>query len=222
MKFCKYCKGTFPIELFSKNKKMKDGYLNKCKKCACLNALDYYHKNTDACLEKNKRWMEKNKDKRTAYQKEYRVTNAHVIVSWYKANPNYNRAYYLANHAAIRKQSKEYRDSNREQIREAQRYSYARNPEPYRINARVQQSKRRVAGPGYKREDVEYLIKIQKRQCAVCRCKVGEKFHVDHIMPIKLDGNNQRSNLQILCPQCNLKKNAKHPIDFMQSQGFLL
>jgi hypothetical protein len=29
-------------------------------------------------------------------------------------------------------------------------------------------------------------------------------------------------NVQLLCATCNLNKNAKDPIDFMQSRGFLL
>lgn len=222
MKPCKSCGLKLALDLFPKNAKMKDGRLNQCNKCNAARSRDYYEKNKEACLARNREWMAANKDRRLEYDKEYRVKQAHVIAAWYRANPNYNRSYYLANHAAIRQQSKEYRDANREQIRESQRYYYARNPEPYRINARAQQSKRRAAGPGYKREDVERLLTLQKRKCAICRCKLGKLFHVDHMMPIKLGGTNARTNLQILCAPCNLKKNAKHPIDFMQSQGFLL
>lgn len=40
--------------------------------------------------------------------------------------------------------------------------------------------------------------------------------------PLARGGTNQRTNLQLLCPPCNLSKSAKDPIDFMQSRGFLL
>lgn len=36
------------------------------------------------------------------------------------------------------------------------------------------------------------------------------------------DGSNTDDNIQLLCKTCNLSKGAKHPIDFMQSKGFLL
>ena len=40
--------------------------------------------------------------------------------------------------------------------------------------------------------------------------------------PLALGGSNDKANLQLLCPTCNAKKSAKHPIDFMQSRGLLL
>ena len=41
-------------------------------------------------------------------------------------------------------------------------------------------------------------------------------------MPLARGGKHEASNLQLLCPPCNMSKNAKHPIDFMQQRGFLL
>lgn len=40
-------------------------------------------------------------------------------------------------------------------------------------------------------------------------------------MPIARGGSNTDDNVQLLCPACNLKKSAKHPVDFMQERGFL-
>ena len=41
-------------------------------------------------------------------------------------------------------------------------------------------------------------------------------------MPIALGGKNVDDNVQLLCAACNLSKQAKHPVDFMQQRGFLL
>jgi 5-methylcytosine-specific restriction endonuclease McrA len=66
------------------------------------------------------------------------------------------------------------------------------------------------------------LFKLQKGRCACCRELLGLDYHLDHKMPLALDGKNIDDNIQLLCPFCNLSKGSKHPIDFMQSKGFLL
>ena len=65
------------------------------------------------------------------------------------------------------------------------------------------------------------LFASQQGKCAVCRLKV-EKMHLDHIFPLAGGGSNDDSNIQLLCPACNQSKSAKHPVEFMQSRGFLL
>ena len=62
----------------------------------------------------------------------------------------------------------------------------------------------------------------QKWRCAVCRCSIKFKYHVDHITPIAKGGEHAPLNIQLLCPTCNMRKSAKDPIAFMQSKGFLL
>ena len=41
-------------------------------------------------------------------------------------------------------------------------------------------------------------------------------------MVAELGGKNIDSNVQLLRSECNYKKAAKHPIDYMQSKGMLL
>jgi len=76
----------------------------------------------------------------------------------------------------------------------------------------------------HKPEDITEILKRQKFKCAECGVSVKDKKnrHVDHIMPLALGGSNWPTNLQILCPPCNLSKSAKHPIDFAQRKGRLL
>ena len=69
---------------------------------------------------------------------------------------------------------------------------------------------------------VKNLYEIQKGKCAICNIKLNNKYHVDHIYPLKLGGTHTKDNIQILCPTCNVRKNAKDPIVFMQEMGFLL
>jgi hypothetical protein len=70
------------------------------------------------------------------------------------------------------------------------------------------------------------VLKRQKWNCNQCGCKlkfsknntwIGEVAHIDHIHPFTKKGSypngfwniNEPSNLQALCPDCNLKKGKK-------------
>ena len=66
------------------------------------------------------------------------------------------------------------------------------------------------------------LYQLQRGKCPICKERLGQNWHLDHIVPIALGGSNTDENVQLLCPTCNLAKNAKHPVEFMQSKGFLL
>ena len=66
------------------------------------------------------------------------------------------------------------------------------------------------------------LFILQKGKCPCCRKELGDDYHIDHIIPLALGGDNSKGNFQLLRKQCNQKKYAKHPVDYMQSKGFLL
>lgn len=68
----------------------------------------------------------------------------------------------------------------------------------------------------------EKLYRLQKGKCACCGKPLGIGYHMDHILPLALNGTNTDENMQLLTATCNLQKYKKHPVDFMQSRGFLL
>lgn len=69
---------------------------------------------------------------------------------------------------------------------------------------------------------VKTLHALQRGKCAICNAKLGREYHLDHIYPLAKGGSGEKTNFQILCRPCNLKKAAKDPVDFMQSLGRLL
>jgi 5-methylcytosine-specific restriction endonuclease McrA len=81
---------------------------------------------------------------------------------------------------------------------------------------------KKAAGGELPVDIVVRLLELQKGKCACCAKPLKGVYHLDHIMPISRGGENTERNVQLLLPQCNLQKNAKDPIDFMQSRGFLL
>jgi 5-methylcytosine-specific restriction endonuclease McrA len=91
-----------------------------------------------------------------------------------------------------------------------------------RIDAAIRRARQIEAGGNFTADDISRIFMQQKGKCAICRCKLGDKFHIDHIVPICAGGTSFPSNLQIACPPCNHRKSGKDPIAFMQSRGFLL
>jgi 5-methylcytosine-specific restriction endonuclease McrA len=90
------------------------------------------------------------------------------------------------------------------------------------VYRRNRKAKQRNAVGRHTKQDIERIHTAQKYKCAICKCSTKDKCEVDHIMPLALGGSNDPLNLQILCPACNNRKNAKHPVDYMQSLGLLL
>lgn len=69
---------------------------------------------------------------------------------------------------------------------------------------------------------VPKLLTAQRSRCIYCRKSLIAGYHVDHIMPLKLGGKHEASNIQLLCPTCNVRKSARHPVAFAQMNGMLL
>lgn len=77
---------------------------------------------------------------------------------------------------------------------------------PYKTASNAR--RRAAPGQGYTASDVLRLLRQQSGRCAHCQRPVWVVFHVDHIHPLARGGYNEPSNLQILCPGCNLSKGA--------------
>ena len=71
-------------------------------------------------------------------------------------------------------------------------------------------------------DHVALLMGRQKGRCVYCGCNIRNRFHRDHIVPFALGGPSTLGNMQLLCPTCNLSKNARDPIEFAQERGMLL
>lgn len=52
----------------------------------------------------------------------------------------------------------------------------------------------------------EEIKQSQNGLCNICKQQLEKKFHVDHIIPVCLNGDNSIENLQCLCIQCHLNK----------------
>jgi 5-methylcytosine-specific restriction endonuclease McrA len=66
------------------------------------------------------------------------------------------------------------------------------------------------AGGSFYPQDIRRLFDEQDGFCVECCESFGEDFHIDHIIPLSLEGStNGPENLQLLCPSCNRSKGKK-------------
>ena len=199
-KTCKKCGEVKPFSMFYANKGGKHGLRSNCKKCQNIMTAD---------------WDKANPEKRKAMQDAFYQANAKRISvrdsAKHAANPEKQRARSAAKYAANPEKAKAFSAA------------WAKlNPEARSAHARNRRAINRKAEGVHTASDIHALLALQKCLCVVCRTSIKDSYHVDHIQPLSKGGGNGKHDIQLLCPTCNLQKHAKHPVDFMQSRGFLL
>lgn len=179
-------------------------------------SASYYASHKDSEKEKAAaRWL-KNRDEYLAKGAEWRRLNPEkaraASFRWAAANPDRVKANKTAwasrNKERISLLGAKWRRDNNDKTRLAK----------HNRRARIKDVGGRLS-PGL----ADRLFTLQSGKCA-CGCKqpLGTDYHLDHIMPLALGGSNTDSNIQLLRASCNHKKSAKHPVDYMQSKGFLI
>lgn len=175
-----------------------------CKKCSC-ETHRYKNGQCKPCKDaKSKAWRENNKE----YMSQY-------LANWRKENPE--------SPEKSRARQDKWRAKNPEKSNLASAEWKLRNPSARRIQEQNRRARKRANGGELSRGLSAKLFKLQRGKCA-CGCghPLGDNYHLDHIMPVRLGGTNTDDNIQLLRSTCNQQKHAKHPIEFMQQRGFLL
>lgn len=95
-----------------------------------------------------------------------------------------------------------------------QRRRRAERPEHYRAIVSRSRAKRLRAPGRHTAADVRRIYANQHGLCYWCRVPVGDRYHVDHVIPLSRGGSDDAGNLVVACPSCNLRKHAKMPSEF--------
>jgi 5-methylcytosine-specific restriction endonuclease McrA len=123
------------------------------------------------------------------------------------------KARYAANKQAALEKNREWRGKNLERHRDLCRQWARENPESMRAIVAKRRAIRNAAEGCYTAEDIAKLRAEQDGRCNCCGERLSE-FHVDHVIPLSRGGSNWPTNLQLLCPPCNLSKADKLPEEF--------
>ena len=150
-----------------------------------------------------------------------------TYAAWYATNSDKVKARAAAWDAAhpdrVKARSAKWRATNPDNKKAHNRKWSSENPEAGRIYNQNRRARKREAGGKLSNGLSGKLFTLQRGMCA-CGCgqPLGDDYHMDHQMPLALGGTNTDDNMQLLRSICNRQKHAKHPVEFMQSRGFLL
>lgn len=201
-----------------------------CKPCSNARCAAWRKVNREREKANNVAWYTANLERAKATRAAYQLANAKHLkakkAEYYLANAEQIKAISAARYAANPKKCNEvnaaWRKANPELKKAIDAAWHKANPEAHRINGQNRRARKRKNGGTLSKGLAEKLFKLQKGKCPCCKQSLGDDYHLDHIVPLALGGSNTDDNIQLLRLVCNLQKNAKHPIDFMQQKGFLL
>lgn len=177
---------------------------------------DYYRRNREREIAETMRWRANNMDRFKETRKKHYEENKEGL-------RKVALDYYYDNRERCRERSRNWYQRTIEERREKSRDWRRRNPEKVIEVANNNRAKRSRAPGRITATETKEIFKLQGGKCALCKVKLvkGNK-HLDHIIPLSKGGTNERRNAQFLCAPCNLRKNAKDPIDFARENGLLI
>lgn len=198
-KSCTRCGEIKAIDKFAKSRN-KSGVSNLCRACHNQSKQDWALHNKEKRKESLKRYYEAN------YQKVLERTS-----QWKAENP-----------AKVKESDARRYKKNKDRMLSMNKEWNRTNSIKMRSYCAVRRSQIKSCGGRYHKADIDAIYYQQKGLCTACYKPLNKKFHIDHIIPINLGGSNNKSNIQLLHPVCNMRKSAKHPVDYMQELGFLI
>ena len=132
-------------------------------------------------------------------------------LDWQSSNPE-----------KVKANTAKWRASNPERYLSLVAASREANRGAFRAYEQNRRAKIRAIGGKLSAGLAKKLYELQRGKCPCCAQPLGNNYHLDHKMPLGLGGAHCDENMQLLRQQCNNEKHVKHPVDFMQSRGFLL
>lgn len=202
-KTCNTCLEWKPYTDFHVNKNCKDGYLSKCKVCRKTSDTEYVANHRENSRESARRWRANNTEKSDQRARKWALEHP-LEIKKIQDKHRHSEQGKLSQRRYLKTRDPEKRAT-------AVRKYYLANMDAYRNRCRNRRARVHGSTGSHTKEEVTAIALAQDMKCVYCRVDLADGYHVDHIMPIALGGSNDKSNIQALCPTCNLKKGAKHP-----------
>ena len=187
-KVCRKCKIEKDRKTFWKNIANSDGLHSYCKECNRLAKKDWEYKNPESKKKYLMSWIHRNKEK---------------IVE-------YGKSYYLANKDKVSENVKNWRSKNKAKFVVYSRNYRKAHPERGVVDSLSRRARvKNIGGKITQKEWIDLKL-FYANTCLCCRQREPNiKLTLDHVVPIRLGGENKISNSQPLCQSCNSSKGIK-------------
>ena len=175
----------------------------------CSNALSEaaHRKSPEKPRAARKRWREANREKHNAWGRNNLAARRAIGLRWSRLNKEKRRAYHETNAEVIRKKTRDWAK---------------KNPDKATVLRRNRRAREAAAEGKHTASEIRVLLKQQREKCAYCRISLKGGYHADHIVALANGGSNWITNIQLTCPDCNMRKNRSDSIDFARRKGLLL
>ena len=177
----------------------------------------YREANRDKLNEQSRKFHHENKAKLNEQKRAYHQKNAAVLREKMRiraATKKAERKEYLKNNKekllpAIIKYQTAYYESNREKLLQARREYVQLNPEKLAAQSAKRKAARSQRTPGWLTQTDYAIMDSFYAQARAMSDQTGEKYHVDHIVPLrgkKVSGLHVPSNLRVIPAAENIRK----------------
>lgn len=232
-KVCRACRIDKAANEFSPDRRSSDGLQARCRACCSAAKKAARDANLHAYRAKERAYVKANKERVYANNNAWREAHPILVkqkkLEWYakaRLDPSFlaaRAARAAANKDRKREYDKAYRALDPAKALERAKAWRKANPEKRAAIIRAYDARRRAqTAGGVSTRDLAAWTKAAKKVCYWCGRRCAKSYHVDHYKPLSRGGAHELENLVIACAPCNLKKNAKDPLDFAREVGRLL
>lgn len=160
----------------------------------------WYEANGKAKRKKWREWAAKND--RTEYSRAYREANKHRRYDAPSQSPEARRAWWQS-----------YKERFPDKVKEMRRNWRRKNPVALRLHSGRRREWKKSDNPPTK-NDIGRLFDEQGGLCFWTGDPLGDKYEIDHIVPLSRGGTHTPDNIALATPAANRSKGSLMPLEF--------
>lgn len=144
-------------------------------------------------------------DKERRKNPEYRMRCVKYIQRYMEKNKDKRRAYDLARARRVEVKERRRQLDQRPEVK-LRKANYQKSLRGKMASAKTRHNRRQAYGESdVTTSFLEHLWTVT-RKCELCKSKLGEDRHLDHIIPIAAGGAHIQANVRYICPTCNVRR----------------